>query len=74
MTSEGNFDFVLRWVSVADFVGSPPTKKEVEASALNLQYIYVSCWKPDEAALRHVSAHHRLNKFEDKEDLEDRTT
>ncbi len=31
VTSESNFDFVLQWVSMSDFVGQPPTKKEVQA-------------------------------------------
>ena len=32
VTSPSNFDFVLQWVSMSDFVGQPPTKKEVQAN------------------------------------------
>lgn len=31
VTADGNFEFCLRWVSVPDLVGRPPTKKEVKA-------------------------------------------
>ena len=31
VVAEGNFDFFLRWVSVAELVGDPPTRKDVKA-------------------------------------------
>lgn len=45
VTSKDNFDFVLRWVSVADFVGCPPTKKEVQAQFIDRFFHLVGIWK-----------------------------
>ena len=40
VTDPKNFDFVMRWVSTAELVGDPPTKKSVQARPKHFAYIY----------------------------------
>lgn len=42
-TSKSNFDLVLQWVSMSDFVGQPPTKKEVQANFKTSNIMPCSC-------------------------------